>query len=373
CLPLCSRREQTRPASSSATASPTAFGCGRAEAHGVARIRWPQKGTVEYYASLARHDRALRGRSLALADGNAAFPEQNLEFLYYAVVPLGTPKKHFLVALNTENGWFWVPCDCLQYAPTSNPIKYGVSLSSPFGLNHVAAKRDLHVYSPTNSSTSRSVLCSDSICGNTCPGSNATCPYSVDYLYANTSSSGPLVSDALYLVTDDAAQQPVKAPVVFGCGRNQRRAARHFRPHRRAGARPRGDGRPQRLGSRRTRPGFLLPLLRSRRRWQTRLRRQRRRRATKNSVEHGRQLFLQHQLHWNSGRESFDGSEFYCRRRLRCGLHVPERCNLHNTHQQPLTTIFFSSSAVPCPSAGHPSQARPKSSLRVLLRCQCLD
>ena len=74
----------------------------------------------------------------------------------------------------------------------------------------------LNVYSPTNSSTSRSVLCSDSICGNTCPGSNATCPYSVDYLYVNTSSSGTLVSDTLYLVTDDAAQQPVKAPVVFG-------------------------------------------------------------------------------------------------------------------------------------------------------------
>ncbi|CAL9194865.1 unnamed protein product [Musa hybrid cultivar] len=186
-----------------------------AEAHGVAGMRWPQKGTVEYYASLARHDRALRGRSLAsnfselaLADGNATFLEKNLEFLYYAVVALGTPKKHFLVALNTENGWFWVPCDCLQCAPTSNPIKYGQNVT-------------FNVYSPTNSSTSRSVLCSDSICGNTCAGSNATCPYSVDYLYVNTSSSGTLVSDTLYLVTDDATQQPVKAPVVFGCGRNQ--------------------------------------------------------------------------------------------------------------------------------------------------------
>lgn len=57
-----------------------------AEAHGVAGMRWPQKGTVEYFASLALHDRALRGRSLAsnfselaLADGNSTFLEQNLE------------------------------------------------------------------------------------------------------------------------------------------------------------------------------------------------------------------------------------------------------------------------------------------------------
>ncbi|KAK1261838.1 Aspartic proteinase-like protein 1 [Acorus gramineus] len=84
----------------------------------------PEKGTVEYYAHLAFRDRVFRGRRLSDADptvsfseGNGTFRINDLGFLHYAVVTLGTPSSTFLVALDTGSDLFWVPCDCLQCAP----------------------------------------------------------------------------------------------------------------------------------------------------------------------------------------------------------------------------------------------------------------
>ncbi|RRT75243.1 hypothetical protein B296_00029627 [Ensete ventricosum] len=112
-----------------------------AEARAVPGASWPQKGTAEYYAALAHHDRALRGRSLAdasaseltFADGNATYfwdsdgdPRVSSPLvwigsgisLHYAFVELGTPNVTFLVALDTGSDLFWVPCDCQQCAST---------------------------------------------------------------------------------------------------------------------------------------------------------------------------------------------------------------------------------------------------------------
>ncbi|KAK1321784.1 Aspartic proteinase-like protein 1 [Acorus calamus] len=84
----------------------------------------PEKGTVEYYAHLAFRDRVFRGRRLSDADptvsfseGNGTFRINDLGFLHYAVVTLGTPNSTFLVALDTGSDLFWVPCDCQQCAP----------------------------------------------------------------------------------------------------------------------------------------------------------------------------------------------------------------------------------------------------------------
>lgn len=41
-----------------------------AEARAIPGVWWPEKGAAEYYAALAHHDRALRGRSLADAGGS---------------------------------------------------------------------------------------------------------------------------------------------------------------------------------------------------------------------------------------------------------------------------------------------------------------
>lgn len=263
--------------------------------------------------------------------------------LYYAVVALGTPKKHFLVALNTENGWFWVPCDCLQCAPTSNPIKYGVSLSSLYGcykdssqpsipssllistvrVNHIAAKRDLQRLQPDQLLDEPKRTLQRQHLRQHLPWIERhlpllrRLPLRQHLLLRHTglrhlvlghrrrrSATGESTGLLRVLLLSFFRRFLRVLHLTESChgaycllqvrAEPERRSARHFRPQRRAGARPRGDGRPQRLGSRRTRPGFLLPLLRSRRRRQTRLRRQRRRRATKNSVEHGRQVTRSH-------------------------------------------------------------------------------
>ncbi|CAL9074816.1 unnamed protein product [Musa acuminata var. zebrina] len=190
-----------------------------AEARAVAGAWWPEKGTAEYYTSLAHHDRALRGRFLAAAnysqlafaaEGNVTFksaPGIVRILLYYAFVELGTPKQEFLVALDTGSHLLWVPCDCLQCAPTYDPNAYGVNMT-------------FNIYSPSNSSTSRKLLCSDSMCQTTCTGAGSNCPYGVTYA-DNSSTSGVLVEDTLYLVAEDTSARVVEAPIVFGCGRNQ--------------------------------------------------------------------------------------------------------------------------------------------------------
>ncbi|XP_020581742.1 aspartyl protease family protein 1-like isoform X2 [Phalaenopsis equestris] len=176
---------------------------------------WPEKGTAEYYAALVGHD---RGRSLAevapklaFSDGNETVRINLLGFLHYAEVSLGTPNVTFLVALDTGSNLFWVPCDCTSCAPTSSD-------SNGLGV-------ELHNYSPSVSTTSQNVPCNSTLCAyrnhNGCPRGEDVCPYIVEYVSAQTSSSGYLVNDVLYLTTEDSKPEVVKAPIVFGCGQIQ--------------------------------------------------------------------------------------------------------------------------------------------------------
>ncbi|XP_010935168.1 aspartyl protease family protein 1 [Elaeis guineensis] len=193
-----------------------------AEAHGgLPGGWWPKKGSVEYYAALARHDRALRGRALAdggdpdkdlvFADGNVTFRHSSLGFLHYAIVALGTPNVTFLVALDTGSDLFWVPCNCISCAPTSSRY-YGLRTNFEF-----------NIYSPTKSSTSRKVPCNSSFCElkSSCSAATGSCPYVVQYVSYNTSSTGVLVEDILYFKTEETIPKVVKAPIVFGCGQIQ--------------------------------------------------------------------------------------------------------------------------------------------------------
>ncbi|XP_042397565.1 aspartyl protease family protein 1-like [Zingiber officinale] len=183
-----------------------------AEANAMQGVWWPEKGTVEYYSALSDHDRALRGRSLASAnggsaltfvDGNATYRLSSLGFLHYAIVALGTPNVTFLVALDTGSNLFWVPCNCRQCSSFRN--------------------LEFDTYSPGNSTTSQKVFCNDTLCDrhNACTSRTNSCPYQVNYLSENTSSSGVLVEDILYLTTEGPSPRVVKAPIVFGCGDNQ--------------------------------------------------------------------------------------------------------------------------------------------------------
>jgi len=68
------------------------------------------------------------------------------------------------------------------------------------------------------SSTSQTVPCDSSVCElqGKCSGGSSQCPYNVEYVSEDTSSSGFLVEDLLYLTTEDTTPKVVKAPIVFG-------------------------------------------------------------------------------------------------------------------------------------------------------------
>ncbi|KAG6525869.1 hypothetical protein ZIOFF_015840 [Zingiber officinale] len=200
-----------------------------AEARAVPGVWWPEKDTVEYYDALADHDRALRGRSLASGDGsvlsfadsNATLRISSLGFLHYAFVELGTPNLTFFVALDTGSDLFWVPCDCRQ----CSSVTLQVQRRGCFSCSELELQQngEFNTYSSSNSSTSQKVFCNNTLCDqpNACTSATNSCPYQVDYLSANTSSSGVLVEDTLYLMTEGPSPQVVEAPIVFGCGNNQ--------------------------------------------------------------------------------------------------------------------------------------------------------
>jgi hypothetical protein len=118
-------------------------------------------------------------------------------------VEVGTPSSKFLVALDTGSDLFWLPCECKLCAKTGNTT-----------------------YSPSQSSTSKTVPCGHPLCErpDACAaagtGKSSSCPYEVKYVSANTGSSGVLVEDVLHLV-DGGGGNEVQAPIVFGCGQVQ--------------------------------------------------------------------------------------------------------------------------------------------------------
>ncbi|XP_058098305.1 aspartyl protease family protein 1 isoform X1 [Magnolia sinica] len=172
---------------------------------------WPDKGTFDYYTALADHDRILHGRHLSSRNDNQTltFYDGNTTIstgsLHYALVSLGTPNVTFLVALDTGSDLFWVPCDCKQCGPTS------------------FVDIEFNIYSPNRSSTSKRVPCSNKLCEaqSKCTGAGSNCPYTVAYMSANTSSSGILIEDVMYLTTEDSNHEAVDAQIVFGCGQVQ--------------------------------------------------------------------------------------------------------------------------------------------------------
>ncbi|XP_058185207.1 aspartyl protease family protein 1-like isoform X1 [Rhododendron vialii] len=173
---------------------------------------WPEKGSIEYYAQLAHHDRLRRGRrmsesdsSVTFSEGNSTFRISSLGFLHYVTVTLGTPGMKFLVALDTGSDLFWVPCDCSKCASIEG--------------KHYSSDFELSIYNPKESSTSKNVSCNNSLCAHPtrCLGTFNHCPYIVSYVSSETSTSGILVEDVLHLKTEDRDQEFVEAYITFGC------------------------------------------------------------------------------------------------------------------------------------------------------------
>ncbi|XP_072980979.1 aspartic proteinase-like protein 1 isoform X1 [Typha angustifolia] len=190
------------------------------EARDVAASRgvgkWPSWRSTEYYEALVRSDlqrqkRRLGGRYQRLypSEGSETFSLGNdFGWLHYTWIDIGTPNVSFLVALDAGSDLLWVPCDCIQCAPLSG--------------YHSSLDKDLGMYSPTESRTSRHLPCSHEMCalGSSCKSPKQPCPYNINYYSENTSSSGSLVEDILYLVSSDG-HKSIQASVIVGCGRTQ--------------------------------------------------------------------------------------------------------------------------------------------------------
>ncbi|KAJ6305133.1 hypothetical protein OIU78_020638 [Salix suchowensis] len=185
----------------------------------------PVKDSVPYFQVMVHRDRVIHGRRLATStggdsnntktpiafyNGNETYRNDNLGFLHYANVSVGTPSISFLVALDTGSNLFWLPCDC------SSCVQ---SLRSPSG------RVELNIYSPNKSSTSEKVPCNSILCSQTqrnrCPSDQSNCPYQVVYLSNGTSTTGYFVQDLLHLVSDDSQSKAIDAKITFGCGQVQ--------------------------------------------------------------------------------------------------------------------------------------------------------
>ncbi|CAM6033699.1 unnamed protein product [Sphagnum compactum] len=177
---------------------------------------WPAHGSMEYYEMLRYHD-IIRHGSRLLVDASSTsqyfFAPGNLTLqlfggLHYAFIDLGTPKTQFLVALDTGSDLLWIPCECQQCAPLSAP-------------SSIPATSHLVEYSPTSSSTSKPVSCSDALCDSAvsdgqCTAKTDQCGYQINYVSANTSTTGFLFSDQMWF--DSESGSPViSTAVTFGC------------------------------------------------------------------------------------------------------------------------------------------------------------
>lgn len=180
----------------------------------------PERGSAEHMRVLLSSD--LKRQKLKLGSQNQLLvPSQGSEtffygndmgWLHYTWIDIGTPNVSFLVALDAGSDLLWVPCDCVQCAP----------LSSSF---YSVLDRDLSEYNPSKSSTSKHLSCSNRFCqlGSNCKNPKEHCPYNVDYYSENTSSSGFLFEDQLHLVSIDlhANKSLLEASVILGCGSKQ--------------------------------------------------------------------------------------------------------------------------------------------------------
>lgn len=103
---------------------------------------WPEWKSKEYYHMLLAGD--FRKQKMKIGhqgQRQLLFPSQGsqtlsfgneLGWLHYTWIDIGTPNISFLVALDGGSDLLWVPCDCVQCAPLS--ARYYTSLVGWFCL-----------------------------------------------------------------------------------------------------------------------------------------------------------------------------------------------------------------------------------------------
>ncbi|CAA6665078.1 unnamed protein product [Spirodela intermedia] len=164
---------------------------------GEGAVGWLSRGSEDYYRALVGRD-LLRQKNKLGVRYQVVFPSRAAELwvsgttsageLHYTWVDIGTPNVSFLVALDAGSDLFWVPCDCIQCAALSGG-RNGLPRALHLSVNQLQKPKQ-------------------------------PCPYFVDYYSENTSSSGLLVEDTLYLASSDE-NAFMGASVIIGCGSRQ--------------------------------------------------------------------------------------------------------------------------------------------------------
>uniref|UniRef100_A0A1J3K8E3 Aspartic proteinase-like protein 1 n=1 Tax=Noccaea caerulescens TaxID=107243 RepID=A0A1J3K8E3_NOCCA len=171
----------------------------------------PEMGTLEYYTALVHHDRGRRLTSnnnqttVSFAQGNST---QEISFLHYANVTVGTPAQWFLVALDTGSHLFWLPCNCNSSCVRNMETDQGEKIK-------------LNIYEPSISTTSSKVLCNSTLCSsrNRCVSPLNDCPYRIRYLSPGSRSTGVLVEDVIHMRTEEGEAK--ESRITFGCSESQ--------------------------------------------------------------------------------------------------------------------------------------------------------
>ncbi|XP_056843156.1 aspartyl protease family protein 1 isoform X3 [Raphanus sativus] len=171
----------------------------------------PEMGTLEYYETLVHRDRGRRLTSnnnqttVSFSQGNST---QEISFLHYANVTVGTPAQWFLVALDTGSDLFWLPCNCNSSCIRSMETDQGERIK-------------LNVYDPTISTSSSKVPCNSTLCAlrNRCVSPLSDCPYQIRYLSPGSRSSGVLVDDVIHMRTEEGEARDAR--ITFGCSDSQ--------------------------------------------------------------------------------------------------------------------------------------------------------
>ncbi|KAM3318299.1 hypothetical protein ACQJBY_035814 [Aegilops geniculata] len=169
--------------------------------------------------SAASLDRLQERDQARLATGRSA-AEFNVDAepgLYYTLVALGNPPNRYSLLFDTASDLTWVTCSPCTHCPTSDPID-----------------ATLKLYSPSNSSTSSYISCSDDMCKDALRANQSVCQTSDNpssqcgywHAYAGgTTTAGYYVSDIMHLdnvmgnINDQDASP--SASVIFGCSNSR--------------------------------------------------------------------------------------------------------------------------------------------------------
>ncbi|XP_073133381.1 aspartic proteinase 36-like [Henckelia pumila] len=157
-----------------------------------------------------RHGRLLKEQ--INSSGIVDFPVKGtynpfLVGLYYTRIQLGSPPREFYVQIDTGSDVLWVGCDPCFGCPLSTDLNF-----------------ELELYSPSKSTTSSSISCSDSRCALGYASSDSTCSISNDCIYDfhygdGSGTSGYYVSDSMNLdiILGNSKSTNSIADVAFGC------------------------------------------------------------------------------------------------------------------------------------------------------------